>query len=99
MFGKYTFSYRPGEDSALDPTITISFSGEADLPEILSHFENFLRATGNPLDFDQELQLSPPVETSTEPESSFLPEEFAKDINKAFGVALETLKELGLSGK
>jgi hypothetical protein len=99
MFGKYTLSYQPGEESSLDPSITMSFSGEADLPEILAHFENFLRATGHPLNFDQELQLSPSSETTAEPEGSFLPEEFAKDLNKAFGVALETLKELGLSGK
>lgn len=61
MFGTYRFSYTPGTDSRCsDSSFTMSFSGGAGLPEIISHFENFLRASGYPLDFQQELVISTP---------------------------------------
>lgn len=58
MFGTYVFSYQPHPDSFRDPSIRVSFSSEADLPEMLGHFENFLRAAGYPLEYNSRLVVS-----------------------------------------
>lgn len=55
MFGKITLSFEPAEQSSREASLEMQFSSEATLPEILKHFENFLRAMEYPLDSDSEL--------------------------------------------
>jgi hypothetical protein len=67
MFGTITFLYEPStegfpafidaEDPS-DPRVSIQFSSEADLSEMIENFERFLRAIGYPLDYDEFLALS-----------------------------------------
>ena len=57
-FGKFWFRYiAPGADNPLDPSIDFSVTAEADLPQILQVFEDFLKANKYDLD-DRELTLS-----------------------------------------
>ena len=57
-FGKFWFRYiSPQTDNPLDPSIDFSVTAEADLPEILQVFEDFLKANKYDLD-DRELTLS-----------------------------------------
>ena len=57
-FGKFWFRYiAPGDGNPLDPSIDFSVTAEADLPQILKVFENFLKANGYDLD-DRKLTLS-----------------------------------------
>jgi hypothetical protein len=55
-FGTYRLSYEPPEGS-LDASIDMSISAEANLSEMLSFFETFLRAAAYPLDADHELGI------------------------------------------
>jgi hypothetical protein len=56
MFGTYSFSYQPSsENPEGEPSFSMTFPGDADLKTMVGHFENFLRASGYPLDFDEEL--------------------------------------------
>ena len=57
-FGKFWFRYiAPEPNNPLDPSIDFSVTAEADLPQMLKVFENFLKANGYDLD-DRELTLS-----------------------------------------
>jgi len=57
-FGKFWFRYiAPDPDNSLDPSIDFSVTSEADLPDILRVFENFLKANGYDLD-DRKLSLT-----------------------------------------
>ena len=57
-FGKFWFRYiAPGADNPLDPSIDFSVTAEADLPQILQVFEDFLKANKYDLD-DRKLTLS-----------------------------------------
>lgn len=63
MFGTFTFSYSPPLTSVSEESrIEMSFSSEADLPTVVKHFENFLRANGYPLNFNDSLEISRPEE-------------------------------------
>lgn len=57
MFGTITLGYSPSEESSRDANLTMSFSSEATIPEMLKHFENFLRALEYPLDHDSSLTV------------------------------------------
>ena len=63
MFGTITFLYEPftkgfdAEDPS-DPRVSIQFSSEADLSEMIENFERFLRAVGYPLDHDEFLAVT-----------------------------------------
>jgi hypothetical protein len=48
-FGRYTLSYQPPE-GAVEADVTMSICSSADLPEMLTLFENFLQASGYILD-------------------------------------------------
>ena len=37
--------------------MTLSFSSETDMRDVISHFENFLRAIGYPLNFSDRLEV------------------------------------------
>lgn len=64
-FGKFWFRYiAPGTDNPLDPSIDFSVTAEADLPQILKVFENFLKANGYDLD-SKELKVCDKPETVT----------------------------------
>ena len=57
-FGKFWFRYiATGTDNPLDPSIDFSVTAEADLPQILQVFEDFLKANKYDLD-DRKLTLS-----------------------------------------
>ena len=57
-FGNFQFRYiAPGDGNPLDPSIDFSVTAEADLPQILTVFENFLKANGYDLN-DSKLTLS-----------------------------------------
>ena len=57
-FGKFWFRYiAPEPNNPLDPSIDFSVTAEADLPQLLKVFENFLKANGYELD-DRKLTLS-----------------------------------------
>lgn len=58
MFGTITLSYSPSEENPRDANLSMSFSSEATIPEILKHFENFLRAMEYPLDSGDSLSIS-----------------------------------------
>lgn len=65
-FGKFWFRYiAPGTDNPLDPSIDFSVTAEADLPQILKVFENFLKANGYDLD-SRELKICDKYHTDTE---------------------------------
>ena len=55
-FGTYRLTYEPPQD-ALESTIDMSISSEADLSKMLSLFGDFLRAAGYPIDLDYELSV------------------------------------------
>ena len=55
-FGTYRLSYEPPEGS-MDSSINMSISAEANLSDMLSFFETFLRAAAYPLDADHELGI------------------------------------------
>ena len=56
-FGNFQFRYiAPGAGNPLDPSIDFSVTAEADLPQILKVFENFLKANGYDLN-DSKLTL------------------------------------------
>ena len=57
MFGTYKLIYEPSSDSPYDSAVTLSFSGEANLPQMLAHYENFLIATGYQIDVDKTLEF------------------------------------------
>ena len=57
MFGTFTFSYTPLEDCPKECNVTLSFSSETDMKDVISHFENFLRAIGYPLNFSDRLEV------------------------------------------
>jgi hypothetical protein len=44
-FGRYTLSYQPPE-GAIEAAVDMSISSEADIPQMLRFFENFLQAAG-----------------------------------------------------
>lgn len=54
-FGRYTLSYQPPE-GAVEAAVDMSISSEADIPQMLRFFENFLQAAGYVID-DKELAL------------------------------------------
>ena len=57
-FGNFQFRYiAPETDNPLDPSIDFAVTAEADLPQILKVFENFLKDNGYDLD-DRKLTLS-----------------------------------------
>jgi hypothetical protein len=58
MFGTVTLSYTPSSITSSDSSITMSFSSEADIVEMMSNFGNFLRAMGYPMDFGDCLVIS-----------------------------------------
>jgi len=65
-FGKFWFRYiAPETDNPLDPSIDFSVTAEADLPQILKVFENFLKAYGYDLD-SRELKICDKYHTDTE---------------------------------
>ena len=48
-FGVYRVSYTPTseyESAYIEPTVNMSISGEADLNQMLSFFDSFLKASG-----------------------------------------------------
>ena len=55
-FGTYRLSYEPPAGS-IDASIDMSISAEANLPDMLSFFGDFLRAATYPLDQDHELGI------------------------------------------
>jgi hypothetical protein len=57
MFGTFTFSYTPPEDCSRECNVTLSFSSENEMGDVISHFENFLRAIGYPLNFSDKLEV------------------------------------------
>ena len=57
MFGTFTFSYTPLEDCPQECNVTLSFSSETDMRDVIDHFENFLRAIGYPLNFSDKLEV------------------------------------------
>ena len=57
MFGTYKLIYEPGSDSPDESTVSMSFSGEATLSQMLTHYENFLIATGYQIDIDKTLEF------------------------------------------
>ena len=65
-FGKFWFRYiAPGDGNPLDPSIDFSVTAEADLPQILKVFENFLKANGYDLD-SRELKICDKYHTDRE---------------------------------
>lgn len=59
MYGTFTLSYQPpAEATSEEASVEMSFSSEVDLNSVLKHFENFLRANGYPLDFEDSLEVS-----------------------------------------
>jgi len=67
MFGTFTFSYTPPKDCPKECNVTLSFSSETDMEDVISHFENFLRAIGYPLNFSDRLEVvsDPEIPPST----------------------------------
>ena len=55
-FGRYRLTYEPPSD-AIETEITLSISSEADLPQMMDLFGDFLRATGY-LSSDETLEFS-----------------------------------------
>jgi hypothetical protein len=53
-YGSYSLSYTPSYGS-ISPSVKMEMSGEADLSEMLSLFDSFLKATGYV--YDGELQI------------------------------------------
>lgn len=45
-FGTYRLTYTPGVGDGIEPTVGMSISGEANLSEMLSFFDSFLKAAG-----------------------------------------------------
>lgn len=77
-FGIYQVTYTPTEwcdSSYVEPSVKMSISGEADLSQMLSFFECFLKASGYEFE-GKELRLE-----SSAPDLSDLPEKWN------FGVA------------
>lgn len=74
MFGTYKLIYEPASDSPDESAVTLSFSGEANLPQMLTHFENFLIATGYQIDVDKTLEF-----VSNSPEDKSAPFEINAD--------------------
>lgn len=78
----------------------MSFSGEADLPEILDHFGSFLRATGHPLDFDQEIKVSSPGNDYEEYSPLKVSvDDIVDSFQRSIKKLAHTLKELGQDAK
>ena len=66
FFGNFQFRYiAPETDNPLDPSIDFAVTAEADLPQILKVFENFLKANGYDLD-SRELKICDKYHTDTE---------------------------------
>lgn len=57
MFGTISLNYTPSTEDSRDASLTMRFSSEATISEMLQHFENFLRAMEYPLDRDSSLQV------------------------------------------
>jgi hypothetical protein len=74
MFGTYKLIYEPGSDSPNESTVSMSFSGEATLSQMLTHYENFLIATGYQIDIDKTLEF-----VSNSPEDKSAPFEINAD--------------------
>lgn len=81
MFGTITLRYDPSGEESREASLTLQFSAEATLPEILQHFENFLRAMEYPLDSSEKLAIQCTQTSSDYPAtlpdslSNFSPEE------------------------
>ena len=70
-FGKFWFRYiAPGDGNPLDPSIDFAVTAEADLPQILKVFENFLKANGYDLD-SRELKICDKYQTGREVKGYF----------------------------
>ena len=57
MFGKITIIYEPPNNDSDESRVSMQFSSEADLNEIVRNFERFLRVMEYPLDHDDSLEV------------------------------------------
>lgn len=57
MFGKITITYDPPSNDPAESRVSLSFSSEANMKEILRHFERFLRVMEYPLDQEDSLRV------------------------------------------
>jgi len=58
-FGTYRLTYEPPQ-GALESTIDMSISAEADLEQVTEFFTSFLRAAGYPIDYSEVLEVTDP---------------------------------------
>jgi len=56
-FGTYRLTYEPPQ-GALESTIDMSISAEADLEQATEFFTSFLRAAGYPIDYSEVLEVT-----------------------------------------
>ena len=57
MFGKITITYDPPNNDPDESRVSMQFSSEADLNEIVRNFERFLRVMEYPLDHGDSLEV------------------------------------------
>ena len=57
MFGKITITYEPPNNDSDESRVSMQFSSEADLNEIVRNFERFLRVMEYPLDHGDSLEV------------------------------------------
>lgn len=57
MFGKITITYEPPNNDPDESRVSMQFSSEADLNEIVRNFERFLRVMEYPLDQGDSLEV------------------------------------------
>ena len=58
MFGKITITYDPPNNDPDESRVSMQFSSEADLNEIVRNFERFLRVMEYPLDHGDSLEIT-----------------------------------------
>ena len=68
MFGKITITYEPPNNNSDESRVSMQFSSEVDLNEIVRNFERFLRVMEYPLDQGDSLEVVYAKDSSQTPD-------------------------------